>query len=991
LTCMKDSRFINYTVNDGLPDDRVRTIFKDQKDDLWITTAAGIVKLLKPGVFQVYAPEKELPHFKTSSLVKEDTHELWIGTGDSGLFRWGEAGIAQYGIEAGIPHPTITCLYEDKKRNLWIGSDGGGLTRITPKSPGSEKEKISSLSTKDGLADGYVYSIYEGKEGCLWVGTLDGGLHQITDSKFTAYTTREGLVNDYLNCIHEDRKGNLWFGTKEGLSRLTKDTGNVDRFLITGKGLKEIVAHKRGPDIAPLTSKQDNTVMCLLEIRKDEEQLSSSTDLYIGTMTGLHILKNGSLSSLTKKDGLSDNRINCIYEDRRGSTWIGTENGLNRLESSGNITRFTPKEGLSDKVVLFIIKAPPNFHAANSPGTPGTTGTPSPILVGTNAGLTIIDNKNITVEKRNRSFRCAFIDKEGVPWFGTNSGLIRGLGKKSTSYTLQNGLIENYVYSILEDRKGYLWLGGRNGISRVLKKELEDFAAGKINRLQPDWFNEKDGMKSRWCTGAGCETKDGRFWFPTGMGAAMIAPNHIEINNHRPYPIINKVVVDDVPVNLQEGPLNCKPDEKRLDGPLEMEPGKKRLEFLYTAASFINPRKMKFKIKLDGYDNRWMEMENVRSATYTGLTPGHYTFKVATCNNDGVWSKRAAEFSFYLKPYFYQTPWFYTLLVLTVILAVLFLFRLRFKQLKTRERELGLLVDERTSDLKERNLELETAQRKIRHSKELIEAKSLQLEEQSEKLKEMDKMKSRFFANISHEFRTPLTLIMGPLEQMIAAPGDDGQKKRLNLMLRNSERLLGLINQLLELSKFESGKMKLQAAPKNVIPILKGITANFEPLTERYELDLAFRGEEKNITLYIDAGKLENIISNLLINAAKFTPAGGKITVMVKSIPGQKSMFPDGALRISVADTGPGIPGEQLEHIFDRFYQAESTYEHREKGTGIGLALVKELVQLHHGKIDVYSREGKGTEFIITLPMGDAHLAPGEITEPGLPADDKPG
>jgi len=326
--------------------------------------------------------------------------------------------------------------------------------------------------------------------------------------------------------------------------------------------------------------------------------------------------------------------------------------------------------------------------------------------------------------------------------------------------------------------------------------------------------------------------------------------------------------------------------------------------------------------------------------------------------------------------------------VLFIIQAIYFLYRLRIRGLKARQAELSRLVALRTRDLQERNLELEKARQTLEHSKELIEAKNLQLEsqtvqlkEQSEKLKEMDRVKSRFFTNISHEFRTPLTLIMGPLEQMLSGSRDPMEKRNLNLMLRNSQRLLGLINQLLELSRLESGKANLRTSRRNVIPFLKGITANFEPLANTRELDLSFHAAEEDITLYVDTGKLEQVMANLLINAFKFTPAGGKITVEARRVAGTDEAFPGGNLQISVSDTGSGIPRERLIHIFDRFYQADSTYENRRQGTGVGLALVKELVHLHHGKIDVSSHEGKGTEFIISLPLGEGHLQPGEIIE----------
>ncbi len=236
----------------------------------------------------------------------------------------------------------------------------------------------------------------------------------------------------------------------------------------------------------------------------------------------------------------------------------------------------------------------------------------------------------------------------------------------------------------------------------------------------------------------------------------------------------------------------------------------------------------------------------------------------------------------------------------------------------------------------------------------------------------MDKIKSRFFANISHEFRTPLTLIMGPLEQVLSDyRGEEYQRLHeiIKMALGNSHRLLTLINQLLDLSKLDSGKMQLQTSRQNIIPFLKGLVGSFKSLAVREKLDLTFIAEEENITLYFDPEKLEKVIVNLLANAVKFTPAGGKITVTAAAR--EQGVPADDNLEIPVCDTGMGIPEEQLPYIFDRFYQADGyfSHEHKHKGSGIGLALAKELVTLHHGDIHVASREGKGTEFTIRLPL----------------------
>jgi signal transduction histidine kinase/DNA-binding response OmpR family regulator len=667
--------------------------------------------------------------------------------------------------------------------------------------------------------------------------------------------------------------------------------------------------------------------------------------------------------------------------------WIGTEKGLNRYDpANGTFTVYTTGQGLSHDIIEFIYQ--------DSRGK---------LWIGTDGGLDCLEegvmetgviSANPQMEKK--IFRCAYEDREGVLWLGTESGLIRMKENEPPPFifSMENGLMENYVYSILEDDSGNLWLGGRNSISRVSKKELEELAGaagvtgaagvvdGKIPRLQPVWYNVKDGMKSSWCTGTAIKTRDNRLWFPTSVGITSIDPQHIKTNPLAPSVMIETLAADDDTIDLY-GPVKGK-------NPLELGPGINRLEFHYTGISFPNPQDIRYKIRLADYDSDWIDMGHIRHTTYTNLAPGAYTFRVIAANPDGVWNRDGAAFYFYIRPYFHQTPWFYLVTVLFIILGIYFLYRLRFRRLKARQEELSRLVTLRTRDLQERNLELEKARQNLEHSKELIETKNLQLEsqtvqlkEQSEKLKEMDRVKSRFFTNISHEFRTPLTLIMGPLEQMLSGSRDPKEKRNLNLMLRNSQRLLGLINQLLELSKLESGKAKLQAVRRNVIPLLKGITANFEPLANTRELDLSFHAAEEDITLYVDARKLEEVMSNLLINAVKFTPAGGKITVEAGLIIGKNEALPPGNLQISVKDTGLGIPRDRLVHVFDRFYQAESTYENQRQGTGVGLALVKELVQLHHGKIDVYSHEGKGTEFIISLPMGKGHLQPGEIIEAG--------
>jgi signal transduction histidine kinase/ligand-binding sensor domain-containing protein/DNA-binding response OmpR family regulator len=938
LTCISKDKFTTYTAKQGLPHDQVWCIAKDAEGELWTATTRGIIKVIKPGVFREYARADLLPDLKTACLYEADTGYLWVGTGNSGLTRWKNDKFTVYGVEAGVPNPIINFLYRDRRKTLWIGTDGGGLTRVW-------NGIFSTLPGEHGLDSGYVYSIHEDREGSLWVGTLDGGLHQLRDTKFTTYTTREGLTHDYIHTIYERSDGGLWIGTKQGLSQWKN--GKMTAETAAGPGLYN----------QPVTSVYEDR----------------AGNTWFGTMEGIHRYKDGKIDSLTKADGLSVNIITCIHGDRWGNTWIGTRNGLNRYDGKkGDITVFSVEQGLCGNFIECIY--------LDSRGS---------LWVGTDAGLNRIKDGAITVIQlvpgaKRSNFVCIYEDKRGVLWFGGDIGLVRWEKSETTLFTVQSGLIENHVYSIMEDDRGTLWLGGRVGISRVSKKELEDFVRGKVHRVHPVLYNEKDGMKSGWCNGSGCKTRDGKLWFPTGKGVTMVDPHQIKPTPPVPDPVIEKIIVDGKTFTIKSfcrGVQGGRFFQK--EPPLELTPGKKRLEFYYTVLSFIHPGGIRFKIKLSGYDDDWMEVGTTRNTYYTNLSPGRYTFQVKACNAEGVWNKTGASFSFYMRPYFYQTGWFYFLIGTLVLLGAYSIYRFRVRQMKAREKELGVQVEMRTRDLKARTTELEIAHQNLQHTKDIIEEKNRQLEEQSGKLKELDQVKSRFFANISHEFRTPLTLIMGPLEQMRSQSTDRRQQKKLGLMIRNAQRLLGLINQLLELSKIKSGTMKLRVCRQNIVPFLKGIQAAFEILADNEEVELIFYAEEENILLYFDPERIEMVVSNLLMNALKFTPSGGRVEVSV-------GKSPPGWVEISVSDTGPGIPGDQVKSIFDHFYQLDGTgsYEDQKKGFGIGLALAKEFIVLHHGEIRVKSEEGRGAQFVIRLPAGNDHMEPGtfvQLSEPAQP------
>jgi signal transduction histidine kinase/DNA-binding response OmpR family regulator len=414
----------------------------------------------------------------------------------------------------------------------------------------------------------------------------------------------------------------------------------------------------------------------------------------------------------------------------------------------------------------------------------------------------------------------------------------------------------------------------------------------------------------------------------------------------------------------------------------------RHLEFQAAAPFFEDESKTRYRYLLEGYDSGWSDWTTTTTRRYTNMDLGHHSLRVQAMNVYGTLSSETV-LSFRILPPWYLTWWAYLLYGAAAFFMVYLVVRWRSRKLLLEKQKLEHIVEERTCQVNQANLQLRQ--------------KTTQLEEQSVKLKEMDQIKSRFFANISHEFRTPLTLIMGPLEQIRAesrqlsgrskeekSGRETGENKNLekwiDMVDRNARRLLGLINQLLDLSKLESGKMKLQAMEINLVTFLKGILEPFQLAAARDGTELVFFSAGDSLFLYLDPEKLEKIMANLLSNALKFTPAGGKITVSVTPAAGSDSENPVPAgpgqyVYISVKDNGIGIPGNQLPHIFERFYQAETTVEHRRKGSGIGLALVKELVELHHGQVSINSRKGEnsGTELILRFPMGKGHLAAEEL------------
>jgi len=794
------------------------------------------------------------------------------------------------------------------------------------------------------------------------------------------FCKNSGLQDNRVNHIFEDSYGNLWLALGKGITRLEYSSP----FEIYDERL--------------------NLPGSVLSITKHRG------DLYVGTISGLYFL-----SSLSSKGFqlVSDIVFPCLsilpLED---SILAGTTRGIFLIQHEQHNT----KRKITESPTLALYQS----QRDNNRIWVGTVqGLVSLYINRKNGQFQLMEEKKI--ENTNANIRTIVEDPKGNLWLGT---VLKGVIKVDFSpdihhpvvtwYDTSHGLPSESVFVFFA--AGHAMFATSNGIFRfdqannrfIPDRTLGDQFAGEGRRAYPIVEDQK---KNIWFKSLGYYIQatlqsDGSFflnstpfrripfdqngiifpdpddntvWFGGPEGLIHYDPR-IKKNYHCEFQaIIRKIELINKKTSFFEG---HKPNHTKKTKPsfLTLKYKHRNLHIAFAAPFFEDESRTTYQCFLEGYDTDWSTWVSETHVDYPDLGPGFYTFRVRARNIYGHLSSEDV-FQFKVLPPWYRTWWAFLCYALGFFLVIYLAVKWRSRKLEQEKKHLEQIIKERTKEIGDKNQQLET--------------QTLQLKDQSEQLKEMDKVKSRFFANISHEFRTPLTLIMGPLEQILSDSKDKDLKQQADLMLRNSKRLLKLVNQLLELARFDSGKMTLKASFQNIVPFLKSIVASFESLAIQQKLELTFQAEADDILLYFDSEKLERVIFNLLSNAVKFTPPEGKITVLVKKNLTEETNFPRGSLDISVCDTGIGILESQLEHIFERFYQASGSYEHQQKGSGIGLALTKELVSLHHGEIHVRCSTGKqgktsGTEFIVRLPMGKGHLNPGEIVDTPIPETKTP-
>ena len=950
LVRYQDGQFEHYSEADGLTSGDISSVIEDGDGILWVGTYDAGVNRLTKGRFEPYIEINQRAGDNINVLYAASNGSLLIGTRDAGLFRMQGDDITSYTIDDGLPNNDITALYETAD-TLWIGTRDAGLVQIVD-------DVITTYTTADGLPSDNIEILFEDRHNTFWIGTRREGLCRLRDGVFEIFGQDEGLTASSIRALYEDFEGNLWIGTGGGLNQLWN--GKFDTYT-TKEGLGSDVVYAvyedtqgriwAGTGGGGISRYEDGTVTTYTTadgLADDYVLAIAETvegSLWFGTYGGgLSRFKDGHFTSFNQASGIPSNNIFALYTDAGGDLWIGTDRGLGRYRD-GVFSTFTTEDGLSSNQITALLRD----RADN-------------LWVGTyDGGLNLMrEGQVVTSYGSENGLDGNFVlslyeDDEGTLWMGMRDvGLYQFKKGRFFAFSTKNGLFNDNVYQILEDENERLWMSCNKGLFYVDKKELALFAEGKREGITSIVFDKTDGLKDSEFNGgfqpAGWKSRTGDLWFPSNLGLAVVQPESIPKNLVPPSVVIEGVTADDKLVSVQQETT--------------IAPGHRKFSFQYVGLSYIAPKEIKYQYMLEGIDQEWVEAGSRREAFYTNISPGLYRFRVRAFNADGVMSSREASVSFYLEPFFYQTSWFLVLSCLALLTFIFVLHRWRIGHLEARKRELERVVDERTRDL--------------RTAKDEIEV-------QAKKLKELDRLKTRFFNNISHEFRTPLTLNIGPLENALTGiygSVNNTLREQLEIMLRNSRRLLRLINQLLDLAKLESGRMGLKMQHSDLVPLLEGVVYSFTSFAEKKRLNLSFETDQADQSFFFDPENLEKVVFNLLSNAVKFTPEGGAISITLR----KSSLVLKGAsleaAEIRVKDTGAGIPEANLNSIFDRFQQVDGQVSQVQAGTGIGLALVKELVELHNGTVHVNSTPGEGTEFIILIPKEVIHApesAPSEL------------
>ncbi|WP_120181928.1 two-component regulator propeller domain-containing protein [Pelobium manganitolerans] len=991
----------------SISDSYITSIFQDSEGNFWVGTKSGLNLFdQKRGVFlkiklstTFNAPISKLAelekgnllvatkgaglflltlkeaNLKKQTIVKlaqqkyftdiyvQSAGRVWLTT-SSGLFKmWRKPG--GFGAKKVLSQDNINVIASNKN-TLWLGTEDEGIICYNW-AKGQSKVFKHDFSSKTSIGSNQIKTLMVDDAQNLWIGSINGGLDKI-DLKNLAlrnYTSNPnssaGLSQRTISALFEDSQGNIWIGTHRGGVNIYSPASQkfpLQRQTAFNKGLSY------------------NDIKSFYEDKNGEIWIGTDgggIDVWSADKTRFTYLKSNPFN----QKSLGSNEVLDITADAKGDIYVSTwGGGLNKFDrSTGNFVRYVNSKNLPNSISgNFVQKAYEDsrgnfwvclyYNGLNL--FDKTTGTFSRFKDGAkgsqlrgNNVVTIFEDKSanlwigtddgglnkynldtrqfshyFTREEKSPDIRVVFEDQKGRIWVGQRGLYLYDKAKDNFSpFCADCPLAQDFIKGILEDNEGNLWISTTNGIV-------------KLNPDKRTWrkYNMADGLQSlEFEANAYMKTRAGEMFFGGVNGFNHFFPSRIHFNRFVPplyltnFQIFNETILP----SSKKSPLK---QDISFTKKIDLNYKQSTFSFSFSALNYISTQNNRYEYILEGFEKNWTATSETRRAYYTNVPPGYYTFKVRAANNDGVWNNGIA-LPINISPPFWAMWWFRLVVVSTAIYVVFLILRFR------------------------RSLELKAIEER--------------------KKEEIHQIQLQFFTNISHELRTPLALIMGPAERLLKENSASRFAQLYHTIYNNSNRLLNLINELMDFRKLESGNIKLKVQELAVNPFFADIEDEFSELAFEKNLSFTLVNNSKRGTIWVDKNVLEKICLNLLINAVKYTQNGGHVKLeladelalanpkLVNQLRIQNNSGSQNFFYIKIADNGIGISAQSITHLFERYYRVSDAH----LGSGIGLAFVKSLVSLHKGNIFINSERQEGTEIIVALPCTKDEFSNTEIID----------
>ncbi|MFA5668274.1 MAG: two-component regulator propeller domain-containing protein [Balneolaceae bacterium] len=874
-------------------DKKVYTVTRDESGLLIVGTNNGVYELQE----NVLIPSTS--YLKFSNHVVRDIHvdeySTLINT-DEGLFLKTETNYISL-LERYEPKDVfIQKFYRDSHGVLWMIDNRGDLFTLQ----GNEFKNYTENSRIEGLL---LRSIFEDRERNLWIATLQHGLIRLKKSKAKVLGANEGLSGDNILALKEDSKGRYWVGTR-------------------GDGLNIIDGNK----ITPIKIKDGLETNIIHAIAED-----STGNIWIGNAQfGLDKWSNGKITHFNLAGGLDANDIRALYVSRDSSIWAGTYAGLIRFNHTfTDLKRYDLSDGMEGEKIRYITEDKEgNIWAASIEG--GV----SKLKDGVFTNYTMAEGLS------SNNVRSLYIDEDETVWVGTeNNGLNRIQNDEIKYVSVQNGLPDHIVHWISEDEYGFLWLLSNKGVTRINKKDLNDYMDGATNNFQLAHFDRSEGMRSPEGNGsfqeAGIKTRDGKFWFATQEGVAIFDRQDVNDNQYFPTLVVENIMANDSVYAI---------DSTRT---ITLAKGVGVFEINYQAITFINPDQIKLRYKLKGLQNKWIETRQ-RKVMYSDLSPGSYEFMFQATNSEGVWCDEIGSVYIQVQARFYQKVWFYIIIAIIVVAIFYITIRLSNRILISRQAKMQALIDNQTEQ--------------IRREKNALEVQKKVIEDQATHLEEANKTKDRFFSIIAHDLRNPFQAMIGYSDILYHRIDDidkDELKEGIQIIRDSSKTLHNLTENLLSWASLQTGKVTAEPTKFVINEIILENRELFLQASQQKGIKIIVDAKEE-IQVYADQNMTHTIIRNVLSNAIKFTNKLGEVQIKAEKYNGMCS--------ISITDNGVGMNSKSIAGILDLDSNLSRLGTEDETGSGLGLILCNEMVQMNNGSLKIESVEGKGTTITILLP-----------------------